>query len=151
MKTAVRRSAEEYLSKVLEAKVEEFFEKWKEGEKQQFFPEETPEKVTMAINEFISKIVKLDDNLLNDLSRYQDTYAKVLRNKSLMLEKENVTASVDAIKAELDALTNKAYFLAIVSYQDPSPDTFLEEDEEEGFEVEGDGEKRRRRGRRDEN
>ncbi|MFT6794716.1 MAG: hypothetical protein ACJAR1_002730 [Rubritalea sp.] len=157
VKRAVRRSTGEYLSKVLEAKVEEFFEKWKKGEKRQFFPEETPAKVIMALNEFISEIAKLDEKLLNDLARYQDTYAKVLHNKSLTLEKENVISSVEAIKAELDALTNKTYFLAIVSDENPSPDDFLEEDEdeefEEGFEVEEDREKRRRerRERRDEN
>ena len=45
--------------------------------------------------------------------------------------KENVTASVTAIKAELDALAKEGYFLAIVRSEDPNPDTFKVEGEDE--------------------
>ncbi len=146
-KRAVRRSVEGHLSKALEAKVEEFFEQWKEGIKRSVFPEETPARVIATLNEFMAEIAMLDAKLLNELSRYQGTYAKKLRNKSLWLEKENVTASVDAIKAELDALAKEGYFLAIVSSEDPSPDTYVAEGEEEGGVEVKEGKKRRDRGK----
>jgi len=128
-KRAVRRSTSGDYSKALESRVEDFFEQWKEGIKKSTFPEDAPVRVIATLNEFMAEIAMLDAKLLNELSRYQDTYAKKLRKKSLWLEKENVTASVDAIKAELDALAKEGYFLALVRSEDPSPDVFVEEGE----------------------
>jgi hypothetical protein len=127
---AIRRSADDDFRDALEYKVADFFEQWKKGEELPVFPKKTPENVKLSLIEFIDEIDALDAKRVNNLSRYQDTYAEELQKKSLLLEQENVTASVSAIQAELAALAKKGYFLAIVRSQDPKPDTFEVEPEE---------------------
>jgi hypothetical protein len=137
-KRAARRSAEDGFSDLLEARVEDFFKQWKESGDLPVFPEDTPERVTTSLKEFIAEIKAVDTKRLNKLSRYQDSYAKELQKMSQLLEKENVIASVSAIQAELAALTKTGYFLAIVKSEDPKPDTFeVELEEEEGLKFEG--------------
>lgn len=131
VKRIVRREAKGNKGRLMDDMVEEFFRDWKKDGEKPEVPGDLIEEAIELLNEPLEEIDALDEKLFNDLSRDQASYAKELNKKLSDLEKENVTTSVEAIQEELDALDMNGYFLAIVESENPSPNTFTEEVEED--------------------
>jgi len=59
---------------------------------------------------------------VENAQRDKGIYSRELRKKGSELHKANITASVEAIKAELDAIEDPEYFAAIIKSEDPQPE-----------------------------
>lgn len=107
-----------------------FFEAWRENNIKPSIPERMPLKVEAKLEEFLAEMVKEDAKRDEDLQRYKKAYADVIRKKGSELYKSEMMVSVEALKAELDALDKEGYFYAILCAKDPRPDDFEGEQED---------------------
>ncbi|MGJ8658093.1 MAG: protein kinase domain-containing protein [Akkermansiaceae bacterium] len=104
----------------------EFFEEWRENAIKPSIPERMPPRVEVRLGEFVAEMVEADAKRDEDLQRYNKAYADVIRKKGSELYKNEMMVSVEALKAELDALDKEGYFYAILCGKDPQPEDFEE-------------------------
>ena len=121
---AARRSLRNNQLERVEEGIEEYFTHWVEGDNRLNIGRLNNAKISEEFNEFLAEMTELEGDRDKKLIKHSINYAKKLEAKRGELAKENITASVEAIQAEIDALDSIEYFWAIVKSEDPSPDDY---------------------------